>query len=348
MSEETTENVIDLSIHSQEPKKSGGGFFMKLFFLITLVILVAISATGLLLYTLNQPSPDFPLNEPIIIAPGTQVRTITEQLKAEGVVQSQQLLYYILVFMHDPADLKASTYVFDAPLDTFAIARRLTEGDFDTDLLRFTHIEGERASAVAARAAEIFPSFDPSTFLENAQPFEGKLFPETYFVPPTYDDVEFLALLLDTYEEKITPLRQQITSSQLSEDEIIILASILEREANSPESMRIVSGILQNRLAIGMALQADATIEYVIETPLGKLPPGQLASELRELDSPYNTYLYTGLPPTAIGNPGLEAISAVLNPTDTEYFYYVTDDSGVFHYAQTYDQHLQNIETHLR
>jgi UPF0755 protein len=86
----------------------------------------------------------------------------------------------------------------------------------------------------------------------------------------------------------------------------------------------------------------------VIETPLGELPPGQLATELRELDSPYNTYLYTGLPPTPIGNPGLDAITAVLNPTDTKYFYYVTGNDGKFYYAQTYNQHLQNIDRYLR
>jgi len=143
-------------------------------------------------------------------------------------------------------------------------------------------------------------------------------------------------------------LQSQIAQSEFTEAEILILASILEREANSPESMGIVSGILQNRLAINMPLQADATIEYVLETPLGELPPGQLAAELRELDSPYNSYLNLGLPPTPIGNPGLTAIKAVLNPVETDYFYYVTDADGAFYYAETYDQHLQNIERYLR
>ena len=97
-----------------------------------------------------------------------------------------------------------------------------------------------------------------------------------------------------------------------------------------------------------MALQADASIEYVIETPLGELPPGQLAESLREIDSPYNTYLYPGLPPTPIGHPGMDAIMAVLEPADTEYFYYITGNDGEFYYAETYNQHLTNIERHLR
>jgi UPF0755 protein len=112
--------------------------------------------------------------------------------------------------------------------------------------------------------------------------------------------------------------------------------------------MRTVAGIFLNRLSINMALQADASIEYVIDTPLGELAPGQLASELRELDSPYNTYLYPGLPPTPIGNPGENAIRAIADPLKSNYFYYITGDDGEFYYAETYDQHQTNIARHLR
>ena len=321
---------------------------LKLLFCTLIFALIGVLFSGWTLYNLNLPAPDFPINKPITIAPGTPVKAITQQLETQGVVQSQQLLYYALVFLHDPADLKASTYMFDKSLDTLAVATRLTEGDFDTDLVRFTHIEGETVAAIAQRASAALPEFDATQFIEEATPYEGRLYPETYFVPNTFTATELMALMRKTYEKITEPLQEKIAASALTEDEVLILASILEREANSPESMSIVSGILQNRLEIDMPLQADATIEYVLETPLGKLPPGQLATELRELDSPYNTYLNTGLPPTPIGNPGLDAITAVLNPTETDYFYYVTGDDGVFYYAQTYDQHLNNIERYLR
>jgi len=331
-----------------ESQKSRLGLYLKLITGLLLFCLGAVVFSGLVVYTLNQPGNQFPVNKPVTIEPGTSVAAIAAQLKAQRVVQSEQLLYYVLVFMHNPADLKASTYVFDEPINTLAVAKRLTEGDFDTDLVRFTHIEGERATLLASRAAKVFPSFNQQAFVEKAAIYEGRLFPETYFVPPSFTDQDLLTLMLETYQEKTKPLQPEILASPLTEDEIIILASILEREANSPESMSIVSGILQNRLAIDMPLQADATIEYVIETPLGELPPGQLASELRELDSPYNSYLNIGLPPTPIGNPGLDAITAVLNPAETKYFYYVTGNDGEFYYAETYDQHLQNIAQYLR
>ena len=138
-------------------------------------------------------------------------------------------------------------------------------------------------------------------------------------------------------------LDRQIQASKLSIDEILILASIIEREANTEESQKMISGIFQNRLAINMPLQADASIEYVLDKPLNELTPRDL-----EIDSPYNTYLNLGLPPTPIGNPGMEAIDAVLNPTKSDYYYYITDENGDFYYAKSYAEHLRNIEQYLR
>ena len=124
---------------------------------------------------------------------------------------------------------------------------------------------------------------------------------------------------------------------------MIILASILEREANDEQSMKIVSGILQNRLKHGMALQVDASIEYVLDKSLSAL-----TSEDLKIDSPYNTYLHTGLTPTPIGNPGLQAIDAVLHPAKTEYLYYITDADGHFHYAKTFEEHKRNVTKYLQ
>lgn len=343
--EESLEPVVE---PVTEPTVNNSWIFV--FKLAAAAITLFLVAGSVFVWYINHTSKapvDFPINQPVTIEAGTGVKAITEQLEASGVVRSAQLLYWAIILVHDPADIKASTYVFDEPVDLFAVARRLTEGDFDTDLMRFTHFEGERASAIAIRAADMFPNFNLERFLASTTNLEGKLFPDTYFVPPTFTDIELLELMQETYSERMMELQPLFASSTYTEDEVIIIASILEREANTPESMKLVAGILDNRLSIGMALQTDAAIEYVIETPLGQLPEGQLASELRELDSPYNTYLYPGLPPTPIGNPGLDAITAVLQPTPSEYFYYLTDEEGNFYYSETYDEHLRNIELHL-
>ena len=302
---------------------------------------------GGLFYVKNLASPpdNFPVGVPIVIESGSGVRDITDQLQQNGVVKSSNLLYYVLRFFYDTTKLKASTYVFEKLVDTFSVADNLIKGEFGNDLVKVTLIEGKRARTIADSAAKVLPRFDKQRFIVEAEKHEGRLYPDTYKVPKTFTDIELLSLMLKTFEEKVAiPYQKEIAQHKLSLDEIVILASIVEREANSEESMKMVSGILQNRLEIGMPLQADASIEYVLDKKLSKLS----ASDLKETDSPYNTYLNPGLPPTAIGNPGLKAILAVLRPTKTDYLYYITDREGNFHYAKTYAEHLRNINRYLR
>lgn len=336
-----------MKTESEIPKcKTRQGFILKFirFVFFTSVILLVLLISAKYLFTSYNTAPNnFPTNTQIVIDEGSDVREITTKLQSEGVVRSDDLLYYVLVLLHDPTTIKASTYVFEEPLSTLDIAQRLTEGDFDTNLLKLTHYEGERVSQLAKRMSGELENFDEVAFVKNAEPLEGKLFPDTYFVPPNFTDEDLLSLMLETFTAKTASLEQEISLHKLTLDEILVLASIIEREANTKESKRLVSSVLQNRIEIGMALQADASIEYVLDKPLSELTPKDL-----EIDSPYNTYLYPGLPPTSIGNPGLDAINAVLDPSDSEYFYYITDEEGVFHYAETYRQHLINIEKYLR
>jgi UPF0755 protein len=335
--------TTEIASDAEESQPRRKGLFLKLIFAVGILVSLVAVGTSLLVVKLNEPPDNFPINQPVSVESGASIRAIANDLEELGIIQSEALLYYQLIFFHDPTSIKASTYVFEEPLTSNEIATRLTEGDFDTDLISFTHIEGERAELLAERAGEVLPNLDVQQFINSAEPYEGKLFPETYLVPPEFNHEDLLSLLLQTYEEKIDPLRDLIELSELKEDEVIILASIIEREANSPESMRLVSSVLQNRLAIDMPLQADASIEYILNKPLAELTPADL-----EIESPYNTYLNLGLPPTAIGNPGLDSIMAVLEPTESEYFYYITGNDGQFYFAETYNEHLRNIDRHLR
>ncbi len=291
----------------------------------------------------NAAPTDFPVGIPVVIEEGSSISRIVKHLAADNVVQSELLLYAILLTQYTPSDIKASTYVFDQPYSTFQIAEKLANGDFTSNLVRLTHREGERVSELALAVHEALPNITVEEFMNVALPYEGKLFPETYFIPPHFTATDVVATLNEKYEAFMIPRRGTIAASNLTEDEVIILASILEREANDPESMGMVSGILQNRLEIDMPLQADASIEYVLDKPLGELVPEDL-----ELDSPYNTYLNRGLPPTPIGNPGGVAIDAVLEPTPSDYLFYITGNDGVFYYAVSYEDHRRNIARYLK
>lgn len=330
-----------------EPPSQGDGWWRWV--LLVCVALLAVGVSGYwYVHSLNEPPAAFPIDQPITIESGQAVRTITDQLETAQVVRSADLLYAYIVLEHDPRDIKASTYVFDTPLTARDIATRLTEGDFDTDLVTFTHFEGERVEKLGERLAEQLPNFDADTFIQLALPYEGTLFPDTYRVPPDFTAEDVFNELRATYDARLEPLRPEIANQNLSEADVIILASIVEREANTPESMKYVAGIFRNRLEIGMPLQADASIEYVLDTPLNELPPGALAENLREVDSPYNTYKNPGLPPGPIGNPGLTAIESVVQPTPSDYFYYLTAPDGTFYYAETFAEHQRNINTYLR
>ena len=120
------------------------------------------------------------------------------------------------------------------------------------------------------------------------------------------------------------------------------MASLIEKEADTAEDRRIVSGILWNRIDADMPLQVDAVFGYILDRS-GYAPTG---SDL-EIDSPYNTYENRGLPPGPIANPGLDALTAALHPAATEYFYYLTGRDGLMYYAETFEEHKRNRELYL-
>ena len=267
---------------------------------IGLLIVTVALIFGIYIRTLFNPPDTFTDNISLEITPGMSVRDIAIAAAEQGVVRSELLLYSILTYSYDPTNIYAGTYVFTEPTPVFGVAQKLANKEIENNLVRVTLPEGIRLTTIASIASGTLPAFNVDDYLSQTENLEGYLFPETYFVPETFSATDLIALQRETYEENVDPLRADIEASSLTEYEVLVLASIVEREANDEESMKMVAGILQNRLDIGMALQADASIEYVLDTPLNELPAGQLASELRETQSPYNTYLNTGLPPTPI------------------------------------------------
>ena len=150
--------------------------------------------------------------------------------------------------------------------------------------------------------------------------------------------------MLDNFGHKVDSQRlTDIARQKKSLLEVITLASIIEREVQSPLDKKMVADIFDKRLAAGIALQSDATVNYLT----GKKTTRPSGADL-EINSPYNTYKYRGLPPGPIGNPGLASIDAVIYPTSNSYYYFITDKDGRAVYAKTYAEHLQNVQKYLR
>jgi UPF0755 protein len=306
---------------------------------ITFLLLLFSLAISFLATSLNEPPESFPLFTDIEVTEGLAQNDITEMLEEQNVVKSSLYLYLYLRQRYPDEFIKAGSYQFTELMSTRDVADALVTGTHRTPHLRFTLPEGFRIDDLAALLPEKLGVTSTASFSE----YEGFLFPDTYFVSQEATLDEIITLLRDTYEEKISPLRPAIEVSGFTEEEVINLASLIEREAKDAESKRIVSGILQNRLELGMPLQVDATFDYL----LGKTS-AELTEDDLDIDSPYNTYRYTGLPPTPISNPGLESIEAVLEPTPSEYLYYLTGDDGRFYYARTFEEHKTNKQQFLR
>ncbi|MFA5946903.1 MAG: endolytic transglycosylase MltG [Patescibacteria group bacterium] len=200
-----------------------------------------------------------------------------------------------------------------------------------------------------SKATGQYSKFETHPFVVRAQKpddvdLEGYLFPDTYrfFADATADDV--VQKLIDTMEEKVDGLDEPTGDAKgMTMHEILTLASIVEREVRKPSEMKNVADIFLKRLSIGMALQADSTVNYVTG---GKDP--SISLNERDTVSPYNTYKNPGLPPGPISNPGMNALTAVIHPATNGYLYFLTDDLGNVYYAETFEQHIQNKAKYLR
>ncbi len=310
-------------------------------FIVGLLIIGSILLAGLAFFMSRYDAADqnFPLDHTVTIAEGMTVRDITDHLEDEHVVRSSLYLYILLQLHFEKSYIQAGTYAFTQPLTAKQVAEAITNGDFIALPPKVTFPEGFKA----ADLHEYLPENFATTSLAAALPFEGYLFPDTYFIKEGDSVDEIVVALRANYETHIAPLRDAIAASGFTEEEIIILASIIEREGKSPESMSMVSGILKHRLAIDMPLQVDATFEYLLGKASHELTTDDLA-----MDSPYNTYTNRGLPPTPISNPGLTAIMAAIEAPESPYLYYLTGNDGEFYYARTFDEHKQNKARYLR
>lgn len=176
---------------------------------------------------------------------------------------------------------------------------------------------------------------------------EGVYFPDTYLIPVDEDTKTVANRFISKFNEKFYSYLPAFTAKNIKWTKALTLASIVQREAANNADTPLIAGILWNRLNQNMKLDVDATLQYI----RGDVGGGWWASISladKKTDSPFNTYMYTGLPPHPISNPGISAIEAVLNPTKTDCLYYLHDKDHVTHCAVTYEEHQANIEKYLK
>jgi UPF0755 protein len=326
----------------------------KLHLLILLVIVPAIAA-GLAVLTfawwaLQPVSAQTQDTQKFTVAPGTPVLVIGRNLEEKGLVRSALAFRFVVWQQNLQNKIQAGSFELSPSSSPSEIALGLTQG---TEDVWVTIREGLRAAEIGEQLDEQLENFDSKSpeFTEICLENEGFLFPETYLVPREFTTRSMCNFLQAQFDLVMTPeWEAAIEESGYTERQIVTLASIIEREARDAQDMKMVSGILHNRLDVGMPLQVDATLQYIKGYDATRktwwTPP--LAAD-KELNSAYNTYKNAGLPPGPISNPGKNALEAAIFPTENEYFYYISNSDGSnMHYAVTYDEHLRNIDLYLR
>jgi UPF0755 protein len=273
-----------------------------------------------------------------VIPQGMGLREITKKLKQEGIITDPVVFFLLVKIKGLDKKIQAGDYFLSPSQTATEIMQMLTKGSMDVWV---TIPEGKRAEEIAEILSKSIPSYDPS-WRSELNKYEGYLFPDTYLIPKNSTVNEVVSLLTRTFEQKYSTITN---GSGLSKEKIVIIASLIEREAKHEIDRPLVSSVIHNRLAIGMKLDIDATIQYALGNTRDPKTwwPTITKDDYKNVQSPFNTYLFSGLPPTPIANPGLASLKGAANPADTPYLYYISDANGNNHYARTIEEHNENI-----
>lgn len=327
-----------------DTRSSSGDF---LFFPSKKIFLFACAAlllVGILFYERYIAAPtDFPANQIITVGQGEALSQEAVALEQAHIITSGFFFKAFLIIFHGSHGLVAGQYKFAKSYGAATIAWRLSHGIYGLKQVTLTVPEGTNIFQLAALVSKDFPDISASDFLAQAIPYDGYLFPDTYFLTENSSSSDIISIMRKTFDSRIELLTPDVASFGKPINDVITVASILEKEAATDEDRKIIAGIIWKRLSKNIPLQVDAAFAYVPGIKdIADLSSGDLA-----IDNPYNTYLHTGLPPTPISNPGLASIEDALHPTATAYYYYVSDANGVIHYAVTNDEQNDNRAKYL-
>jgi UPF0755 protein len=256
---------------------------------------------------------------------------IGKNLEKEKLIKSKIFFDFYVILIGKEKNLQAGKYFLSPSMNIPQIAQKIILGDIAK--VKITIPEGFTVKEIEERLGIKLPG-------EN---LEGYLFPDTYYFPIGVSGEEIVRTMRKNFEKKISPYKKEIEKSGRSLQEIITMASLLEKEVKTKEEKEIASGILWKRLKAGIPLQVDATINYITGKKTTKI-----SFEDLQIDSPYNTYKYKGLPPTPICNPGLESILAALYPKESEYWYYLSTPEGKTLFFKTLEEHNLAKEKYLK
>jgi UPF0755 protein len=308
---------------------------------------------------LTQPySPGMP-EQVFVIAPGESVASISDHLQVVGLIRSAETFRLYLIWTGLDTTIQAGSFKLNAGMTAMEIAAAFQDPTPTEAVL--VVLAGWRMEEIAAAlptsgldisaadflAAASAPGSLPD-FLPTGATAEGFLYPDRYSLPRTTNASQLVSILLSNFTLHFgVDLRDGFSRNGLTVYQAVTLASIIEREAVVEEEMPIIASVFYNRLAVGMKLESDPTVQYALgyNPAQGTWWTNPLSLSDLQYDSPFNTYMYAGLPPAPIANPSLTALQAVAFPAQTPYYYFMArcDGSGRHNFAETFEEHQKNL-----
>lgn len=289
-------------------------------------------------------------DQPIYVSvkPGMSASDIGDELVKHGILENKFSFWWKVKTSDAASQFKSGVYAMKANMSADEVLRKLVSGD--TTVVKFTIPEGFGVKEIAKRLADE-GLVDEQEFLAKAKKYapydyierkediryacEGFLFPDTYELHEEATPESIMKMMAEDFDTRLTPeLRARAREMNLSIFDLITLASLVEKEALYAEDRPIIAQVFFKRLKIGMPLQSDTTLQYLLDAP-----KEDVSINDTKIESPYNTYQHRGLPPGPIASPGMAAIKAVLYPADTDYLYFVADRKGHNHYSTNYADH---------
>lgn len=314
---------------------------------LTLVITAGLFLTHRLFFSAPQSQEEQKVF--IVNRNQTEVQTL-DKLKTQGLLRSK--VAFKMVRFFKKGNIEPGGYNVSKNMSVWQLTEKLI---LAPDMKWVVIPEGYRKEQIGEKLADTFgwsseelDKWNTEYTKNRIDYIEGTYFPDTYLIPVDEKGFDMANRMTRRFDEQFAPYVSQFAQQNIKWTTGLKLASIVQREAGGKDDMPLIAGILWNRLNRDMNLEIDATVQYARgKTDAGWWAPIKSA-DITNIDSPYNTYKYKGLPPFPIGNPGLDAIEAVLNPTETDCLYYIHDSKKQIYCAKTFDEHKANVEKYLK
>ncbi|MCY6484039.1 endolytic transglycosylase MltG [Clostridium aestuarii] len=326
---------------------------------VSIIILFMLSFLVLkFVYAIKHPFMVETGKVPVSIVKGNSLYTIIDKLSKKGLIKNKYLIKVYVNGKKLNTNIKPGEYLIDADVSIKKFIQILNEGNESKNCIRITIPEGYNIEDISEimekkgimkkqeflKSCEKYPTPEFIKVSSNIRySLEGYLFPDTYEFEKGDTGEEIIKKMLNRFEEVLNDITEKENKEISNIQELITIASVIEKEARTDSDRNKISSVFYNRLDKGMRLQVDATVLYAMGKHKGKLSLKDL-----EIDSPYNTYKVKGLPPGPISNPGKSCIEAALNPDNNEYIYYVLSDHKKHYFTNNYKDFLKAKERYKK